>query len=166
MAFAIDEINSNPSLLPNVTLGYSIYDTCARVGVGFHAALSLISGREEQFHLYESCVAPPPPMLGIVGPSTSISSIYISRMLGLYSVPMVSFLLKSTVAMAYFILFFILLTWLKYDDYIIHILIIHGLFCSLKDKLLLSSRNLVSSYCRCLDRWTTAQASQKGLSIS
>ena len=91
MAFAITEINRNPSLLPNVTLGYSIYDTCAVLEVGFRAALSLLSGREEQIQLDESCVGSP-PVLGIVGDSSSTHSIAISSVLGLYRVSMVSFL--------------------------------------------------------------------------
>ena len=89
MAFAINEINSDTSLLPNVTLGYSIYDTCITFGVTLRAAMSLISGREEQFELDESCVGSP-PVLGIVGPGSSKDSIALSRILGLYKVPTVS----------------------------------------------------------------------------
>ena len=89
MAFAIDEINKNPSLLPNVTLGYNIYDTCNMLGVGLRAALSLISGRKELFQLDEKCVGSP-PVLGIVGPVTSTESIAMASVLGLYRVPMVS----------------------------------------------------------------------------
>ncbi|KAI4814826.1 hypothetical protein KUCAC02_005013 [Chaenocephalus aceratus] len=48
MAYAI-EINKNPNLLQNVSLGYSLYDNCATLVIGFSAALSLASGREEQF---------------------------------------------------------------------------------------------------------------------
>ena len=70
MAFAIAEINSNPRLLPNVTLGYSLYDNCVTVRVAFRAALTLISGREERFQLPESC-AGSPPVLGIVGDPSS-----------------------------------------------------------------------------------------------
>ena len=90
MAFAITEINRNPSLLPNVTLGYSLYDSCIPFGA-IPAALTLISGRENEFQLNERC-AGSPPMLGIVcgGGTTSVE---ISRTLGLYRVPMVSYLL-------------------------------------------------------------------------
>ncbi|KAM9359539.1 extracellular calcium-sensing receptor-like [Symphorus nematophorus] len=90
MAFAIDEINRNSNLLPNVTLGYRLYDTCANLGIGFSAALSLVSGQEEQFILDKTCVGTP-PVLGIVGDSSSTPSIAISSVLGLYRVPMVSY---------------------------------------------------------------------------
>ncbi|KAM4627571.1 extracellular calcium-sensing receptor-like [Polymixia lowei] len=90
MAFAIDEINRNSNLLPNVTLGYSLYDNCAMLGLAFRAALSLASGREEQFVLNTSCLGSP-PVLGIVGDSSSTNSIAISSVLGLYKVPMVSY---------------------------------------------------------------------------
>uniref|UniRef100_A0A3Q0SW97 G-protein coupled receptors family 3 profile domain-containing protein n=1 Tax=Amphilophus citrinellus TaxID=61819 RepID=A0A3Q0SW97_AMPCI len=90
MAFAINEINRNSNLLPNMTLGYTVYDNCVNLGIGFRAALSLASGREEQIILDNTCVGNP-PIIGIVGDSSSTSSIAISNILGLYRVPMVSY---------------------------------------------------------------------------
>ncbi|XP_042270072.1 extracellular calcium-sensing receptor-like [Thunnus maccoyii] len=90
MAFAVNEINRNSNLLPNVTLGYSLYDNCVKLGIGFRAALSLVSGQGEEFILEESCVGAP-PVLGIVGDSYSQPTIAISTVLGLYRVPMVSY---------------------------------------------------------------------------
>uniref|UniRef100_A0A7N6AZI1 G-protein coupled receptors family 3 profile domain-containing protein n=2 Tax=Anabas testudineus TaxID=64144 RepID=A0A7N6AZI1_ANATE len=90
MAFAINEINRNSNLLPNVTLGYSLYDNCLQLGIGFRAALALVSGQEEQVDLPETCVGTP-PVLGIVGDSSSTRCIAISSVLGLYRVPMVSY---------------------------------------------------------------------------
>ncbi|XP_049919171.1 extracellular calcium-sensing receptor-like [Epinephelus moara] len=90
MAFAIDEINRNSNLLPNVTLGYSLYDNCLSLDIGFRAALSLASGQEEQFILDKTC-AGNPPVVGIVGDASSTRSIAISAVLGLYRVPMVSY---------------------------------------------------------------------------
>ncbi|XP_037631873.1 extracellular calcium-sensing receptor-like [Sebastes umbrosus] len=90
MAFAIDEINRNSNLLPNVTLGYSLNDNCVNLGIGFRAALSLASGQDEQFILDKTCVGTP-PVLGIVGDSSSRRSIAISTVLGLYRLPMVSY---------------------------------------------------------------------------
>ncbi|XP_030258838.1 extracellular calcium-sensing receptor-like [Sparus aurata] len=90
MAFAIDEINRNSNLLPNVTLGYILYDNCLKLGIGFRAAMSLVSGQEQQFILDETCVGTP-PVIGIVGDSSSTRSIAISSVIGLYRVPMVSY---------------------------------------------------------------------------
>uniref|UniRef100_A0A3P8VXJ5 Extracellular calcium-sensing receptor-like n=1 Tax=Cynoglossus semilaevis TaxID=244447 RepID=A0A3P8VXJ5_CYNSE len=89
MAFAIDEINRDPSLLPNVTLGYSLYDNCIHLGVSMRAALSLSNGYERQVNLEDECDTP--PVLGIVGDSSSTRTIAISRVLGLYRVPLVSY---------------------------------------------------------------------------
>ena len=90
MAFAIEEINRRADLLPNVTLGYSLYDNCATLVVGFSAALSLASGREENSLLQEDCVGPP-PVLGIVGDPFSTFSIATSDVIGLFKLPIVSF---------------------------------------------------------------------------
>uniref|UniRef100_A0A4W6C1V0 G-protein coupled receptors family 3 profile domain-containing protein n=1 Tax=Lates calcarifer TaxID=8187 RepID=A0A4W6C1V0_LATCA len=60
MVFAVNEINRNSNLLPNVTLGYSLYDNCGALVIGFRAALVLSSGQEEQFLLQENCLGTPP----------------------------------------------------------------------------------------------------------
>ncbi|XP_067363923.1 extracellular calcium-sensing receptor-like [Channa argus] len=90
MAFAIDEINKNSNLLPNVTLGYTLYDNCGALIIGLSGALSLASGQEEQFMLQENCSGTP-PVLGIVGDSYSTFSIAISHVLSLYKMPIVSY---------------------------------------------------------------------------
>ncbi|XP_048025593.1 extracellular calcium-sensing receptor-like [Megalobrama amblycephala] len=89
MAFAIDEINKNPSLLPNITLGYHLYDNCVRLGMAFRAAISLASGTEESFSNL-NCTGHP-PVIGIVGDPSSTPSIAISSVLGLFQVPIVSY---------------------------------------------------------------------------
>ncbi|XP_067275552.1 extracellular calcium-sensing receptor-like [Pseudorasbora parva] len=88
MAFAINEINKNPNLLPNITLGYHIYDNCVMLGMAFRAAISLASGTEESFSNL-NC-AGPPPVIGVVGDPSSTPSIAISSVLGLFRVPIVS----------------------------------------------------------------------------
>ncbi|KAK2847770.1 hypothetical protein Q7C36_009452 [Tachysurus vachellii] len=89
MVFAIDEINRNPNLLPNITLGYHLYDNCVKLAVAFRAATALISGTDEiasGLHCTSS-----PPVIGIVGDPGSTHSIAISSVLGLFRVPMVSY---------------------------------------------------------------------------
>ncbi|XP_059187148.1 extracellular calcium-sensing receptor-like [Centropristis striata] len=90
MAFAIDEINNSSNLLPNITLGYTLYDNCGALVVGLSGALSMASGREEQFLLQQNCLGTP-PVVGIVGDSFSTNSIAISNVLGQYKVPIVSY---------------------------------------------------------------------------
>ncbi|KTF77359.1 hypothetical protein cypCar_00041946, partial [Cyprinus carpio] len=85
MVFAIDEINKNPNLLPNVTLGYQLYDNCVMLGMAFRAAISLVSGTEERFSSL-NCTGPS-PVIGIVGDPGSTPSIAISSVLGLFRVP-------------------------------------------------------------------------------
>uniref|UniRef100_A0A8C8EXB9 G-protein coupled receptors family 3 profile domain-containing protein n=1 Tax=Oncorhynchus tshawytscha TaxID=74940 RepID=A0A8C8EXB9_ONCTS len=89
MAFAVDEINRDPDLLPNIKLGYQLYDDCQKLGVSLRAAMSLASGTEKEFLLDENCSGSP-PVLGIVGDPGSTNSIAISSVLGLFRVPMVS----------------------------------------------------------------------------
>ncbi|XP_048025582.1 extracellular calcium-sensing receptor-like [Megalobrama amblycephala] len=88
MVFTIDEINKNPNLLPNITLGYQIYDNCVRLGMAFRAAMSLASGTQASFSNL-NCTGPP-PVIGIVGDPGSTPSIAISSVLGLFRVPIVS----------------------------------------------------------------------------
>ncbi|KAL1256610.1 hypothetical protein QQF64_012155 [Cirrhinus molitorella] len=88
MAFAVNEINENPNLLPNITLGYHLYDNCVRLGIAFRAAISLASGTEDSFSNL-NCTGPP-PVIGIVGDPSSTPSIAISNILGLFRVPIVS----------------------------------------------------------------------------
>uniref|UniRef100_A0A8C2JCD6 G-protein coupled receptors family 3 profile domain-containing protein n=1 Tax=Cyprinus carpio TaxID=7962 RepID=A0A8C2JCD6_CYPCA len=84
MAYAIDEINKNPNLLPNITLGYHLYDNCVMLGMAFRAAISLASGTEESFSNL-NCTGPP-PVIGIVGDPSSTPSIAISSVLGLFRI--------------------------------------------------------------------------------
>uniref|UniRef100_A0A672P0S9 Extracellular calcium-sensing receptor-like n=1 Tax=Sinocyclocheilus grahami TaxID=75366 RepID=A0A672P0S9_SINGR len=47
MIFTVEEINRDPVLLPNITLGYLVADTCLAEGTTLSAALALVTGQEE-----------------------------------------------------------------------------------------------------------------------
>lgn len=89
MAFTINEINRNSNLLPNVTLGYSLYDNCATPGIAFRSAMSLASGQEDEITLDQTCEGAP-PVVGIVGDAYSTFTIAMSSVVGLYKIPIVS----------------------------------------------------------------------------
>lgn len=47
MIFAIEEVNMNSFLLPNMTLGYRILNSCASPTNALRAALTLAGGAED-----------------------------------------------------------------------------------------------------------------------
>ncbi|KAM3936862.1 vomeronasal type-2 receptor 26-like [Leptodactylus fuscus] len=54
--FAIEEINQDPDLLPNITLGYHIFDTCADPKKTLYYTFRILSGKEKDAPNY-SCMA-------------------------------------------------------------------------------------------------------------
>ncbi|XP_069753613.1 extracellular calcium-sensing receptor-like [Narcine bancroftii] len=89
MIFAIEEINSNPELLPNITLGYRIYDSCNLPRFSVKAAFELANGRETTFPQH-SCPAASlvPAMVAESGSSTSLA---VAASIAPFKVPMVSY---------------------------------------------------------------------------
>lgn len=86
MIFFIEEINQNPTLLPNITLGYRLYDTCGLTSLSLRTALSVVSQpmkRSGSGH----CSSPSIPI--IIGDSGSTLSMAISRLLNLFRIPLV-----------------------------------------------------------------------------
>uniref|UniRef100_A0A8C4RUW2 Extracellular calcium-sensing receptor-like n=1 Tax=Erpetoichthys calabaricus TaxID=27687 RepID=A0A8C4RUW2_ERPCA len=47
MIFAIEEINNRTDFVPNMSLGYKIYDACSTVPLAIKAAMALMSGAEK-----------------------------------------------------------------------------------------------------------------------
>ncbi|KAJ1080400.1 hypothetical protein NDU88_000611 [Pleurodeles waltl] len=89
MVFAIEEINRNPNLLPNITLGFLIYDSCADPQRALHGTLWMLTGQERHTVNYR-CYSGG-PLAGIVGDGGSKGSIPIARVLGLYRYPQISY---------------------------------------------------------------------------
>ncbi|XP_028818147.1 extracellular calcium-sensing receptor-like [Denticeps clupeoides] len=89
MEFAIGQINNRSDLLPNITLGYRIYDSCSAVPMAVDVAFQFANGQETDIVIDASCpqVA---SVAAIVGDSSSTPSISMSRVLGLFRIPQVS----------------------------------------------------------------------------
>ncbi|XP_068440265.1 extracellular calcium-sensing receptor-like [Clinocottus analis] len=90
MIFAIEEINNSTELLPGIKLGYQIYDSCASVSVSVHVAFQLSSGLDPMFYTGDNC-SQSGKVMAIVGESGSSSSISMSRVIGPFNIPQVSY---------------------------------------------------------------------------
>ncbi|XP_033122460.1 metabotropic glutamate receptor-like [Anneissia japonica] len=94
MIYAIEKINNNTNILPNLTLGYSIYDDCGQESFGLASSLHLL-GLERtsccpgstQYNM-EKCDTP--PILGVIGPEYTKVTIATNHLFSFYQVPHIS----------------------------------------------------------------------------
>ncbi|XP_040263979.1 extracellular calcium-sensing receptor-like [Bufo bufo] len=88
--FAVEQINENAHLLPNLTLGFHIFDSCVSEARAIQATLMILW--EEKGSYYESIQSWKDPFLaGIIGDSMSTLSMPIARILGPCHYPQISF---------------------------------------------------------------------------
>uniref|UniRef100_H2ZS83 G-protein coupled receptors family 3 profile domain-containing protein n=1 Tax=Latimeria chalumnae TaxID=7897 RepID=H2ZS83_LATCH len=87
--FAINEINQTPNLLPNVTLGFRIFDSCNMVAKALKGTLWMTTEHKETIPNY-SCNLHS-PLTAVIGESSSWLSIQVARLLGIYKYPQISY---------------------------------------------------------------------------
>ncbi|XP_034083753.1 extracellular calcium-sensing receptor-like [Gymnodraco acuticeps] len=87
MRLAVEEINQS-ALLPNYTLGYKIFDSCAYPLTGQRAAMAVLNGQSEDDSPTCSGAS---PLLAVIGESGSAQSIVVSRILQPFRIPMISY---------------------------------------------------------------------------
>ncbi|KAF3847620.1 hypothetical protein F7725_020648 [Dissostichus mawsoni] len=93
MIFAIEEINRDGKLLPNITLGYKIFDSCSTPHQALKAVMELVrnekvSGVEVETESQGTCRGTVPAVIGDGG---STQSLVVARFLGVFQVPQVSY---------------------------------------------------------------------------
>ena len=82
MLFAIKEINNDPNILPNITLGAKIYDTCRSQTIGADRAKDII-----KYTLGDQKA----PLAAVIGPLVSDVSIAVANLLRVFDIPQVSY---------------------------------------------------------------------------
>ncbi|XP_026142611.1 extracellular calcium-sensing receptor-like [Carassius auratus] len=87
MIFAIEEINRSESLLPNVTIGYRIYDTCGSRLSTMSATIGVMNGQD--FGPRDRCNGRT-TLHAIIGESESSATVILSRTAGPFKIPVIS----------------------------------------------------------------------------
>ncbi|XP_028275901.1 olfactory receptor CU1 [Parambassis ranga] len=110
MAFAVEEINRNLSLLPGVKLGYLIMDSCDHVHTSLQALLSLISHSTTSFNGTKentteeiettqpetaTCLSDS-PVPAVIGLASSSPTRAVAHTLGPFKIPLVSYFATCT----------------------------------------------------------------------
>uniref|UniRef100_A0A3Q3WSF8 G-protein coupled receptors family 3 profile domain-containing protein n=1 Tax=Mola mola TaxID=94237 RepID=A0A3Q3WSF8_MOLML len=98
MLFALDRINNDNELLPNITLGARILDTCSRDTHALEQSLTFVQALIEKDSTDVKCLNGGPPIItkpervvGVIGASASSVSIMVANILRLFKIPQVSY---------------------------------------------------------------------------
>lgn len=89
LLFAIEEINNSTELLPGISLGYKIFDTCGSMVRSGKVALDLISSNEAVSAPSDMPCSRPAEVQAIIGDSSSSTSMVIATVIGLFQIPVV-----------------------------------------------------------------------------
>ncbi|KAI1892373.1 hypothetical protein AGOR_G00132700 [Albula goreensis] len=98
MMYALDQINSDEELLPNITLGARVLDTCSRDTYALEQSLTFVQALIQKDNSDVRCTngesplfVKPEKVVGVIGASASSVSIMVANILRLFQIPQVSY---------------------------------------------------------------------------
>uniref|UniRef100_A0A8B9F8U8 Glutamate metabotropic receptor 8 n=1 Tax=Amazona collaria TaxID=241587 RepID=A0A8B9F8U8_9PSIT len=98
MLYAVDQINKDPDLLANITLGVRILDTCSRDTYALEQSLTFVQALIEKDGSDVKCANGDPPIFtkpdkisGVIGAAASSVSIMVANILRLFKIPQISY---------------------------------------------------------------------------
>nr|XP_016850846.1 PREDICTED: vomeronasal type-2 receptor 26 [Anolis carolinensis] len=89
LVFAINEINDNPKILPNVTLGFHIYDSYSNAKMTYRTTLDLIYKSQQFLPNYQCGIQK--NLVAAIGGLDSDTSLYMAEVLVPYKIPQISY---------------------------------------------------------------------------
>ncbi|KAH0626664.1 hypothetical protein JD844_001758 [Phrynosoma platyrhinos] len=89
LVFAVQEINENPEILPNVTLGFHIYDSYYNERMTYRATLELLSTHKQFVPNYECDIQK--RLLAIIGGLDFKTSLHMATILSTYKIPQLGY---------------------------------------------------------------------------
>ncbi|XP_067363754.1 extracellular calcium-sensing receptor-like [Channa argus] len=89
MIFTIEQINNSTDVLPGISLGYKIYDTCDFIPRSVRVALALANGNEVVSAESETCTRPA-QVQAIMGDTSSSICMAVATVNGPFNIPLIS----------------------------------------------------------------------------
>ncbi|XP_077187509.1 extracellular calcium-sensing receptor-like [Paroedura picta] len=89
LVFAVNEINKDPSLLPNITLGFRIVEDTKFARMTYQAGLSFLSTRGQMVPNYRC--SRQEKLLSVIGSLNSRISMQMASLLGLFKIPQLGY---------------------------------------------------------------------------
>ncbi|XP_003471280.1 taste receptor type 1 member 1 [Cavia porcellus] len=100
MRFSVEQINNSTALLPNVSLGYELYDTCSDSATVYAVLHALAQQGTNHVEIQENLYRYSPKVVAFIGPDDTEDSATAAALLSPFLVPLISYQASSTVLTA------------------------------------------------------------------